>query len=187
MWNLKIVWWGVWRLLSSEIWFLVVLQEPAASFFRTEGIKTLLLWRCRQQIPPECWYLSVKPYSYVVTSWKIANESFVHIIIYRPQKTCCLQLHQQVASRAVLAACLCWFPAWHTLWSWRWRRYVPPKCQLIFNSLHSIISQKLELFITTTERTLNPKKKMFAIELTTWLWSLCCVVLCCVTHISMVE
>jgi hypothetical protein len=30
---------------------------------------------------------------------------------------------------------------------WRWRWYVPPKYRLIFNGLHSIIAQKIELFI----------------------------------------
>jgi hypothetical protein len=36
---------------------------------------------------------------------------------------------------------------------WRWRRHVPPKCHLTFKGLHSIISQKIKLFITTAVRT----------------------------------
>jgi hypothetical protein len=31
-------------------------------------------------------------------------------------------------------------------WTWRWRWYVPPKRCLTFNRLHSIISQKTELY-----------------------------------------
>jgi hypothetical protein len=30
---------------------------------------------------------------------------------------------------------------------WRWRRYVPPKCQLTLNVLHGVISQKMVLFL----------------------------------------
>jgi hypothetical protein len=32
--------------------------------------------------------------------------------------------------------------------TWKWRRHVPRKHRLTFNRLHSIISQKIELFIT---------------------------------------
>jgi hypothetical protein len=39
---------------------------------------------------------------------------------------------------------------------WRWRRHVPPKRRLTFNGLHSVISQKVELFITTAVRTSDP-------------------------------
>jgi hypothetical protein len=30
---------------------------------------------------------------------------------------------------------------------WRWKQHIPPKCRLIFNGLHGVISQKIELFI----------------------------------------
>jgi hypothetical protein len=33
---------------------------------------------------------------------------------------------------------------------------VPPKRRLTFNGLHGVISQKIELFITTAVRTSNP-------------------------------
>jgi hypothetical protein len=36
--------------------------------------------------------------------------------------------------------------AWLTLWPWRWRQYVAPKCQFTFTRLHGIISQMTELF-----------------------------------------
>jgi hypothetical protein len=49
-----------------------------------------------------------------------------------------------------------WFLPWLSLWPWRWRRHVPPKCQLTFDRLHGDISQKIERFITTTMRTSNP-------------------------------
>jgi hypothetical protein len=39
---------------------------------------------------------------------------------------------------------------------WRWRWHVPPKRPLTFNGLHGVISQKMELFITTAVRTSNP-------------------------------
>jgi hypothetical protein len=35
----------------------------------------------------------------------------------------------------------------------RWSRHVPPKRRLTFNRLHGVISQKIELFITTAVRT----------------------------------
>jgi hypothetical protein len=37
-----------------------------------------------------------------------------------------------------------------------WRRFVPPKRRVIFNGLHGVISQKIELFIATAVRTSNP-------------------------------
>jgi hypothetical protein len=39
-----------------------------------------------------------------------------------------------------------WFLAWLILRPWRWRWYVPPKRQLTFNRLHSIIFQTKKLF-----------------------------------------
>jgi hypothetical protein len=50
----------------------------------------------------------------------------------------------------------CWYLVWLILWPWRWRWYIPLKCQLTFNRLHSAISQKTVLFITTAVRTSNP-------------------------------
>jgi hypothetical protein len=41
----------------------------------------------------------------------------------------------------------CWYLAQHILQLWRWRWYVPPKCQLIFNALHRVISQKIVFFM----------------------------------------
>jgi hypothetical protein len=34
--------------------------------------------------------------------------------------------------------------------------HIPPKYWLIFSGLHSVISEKVELFITTAVRTSNP-------------------------------
>jgi hypothetical protein len=48
-----------------------------------------------------------------------------------------------------------WFLAWLILWPNRWRWNVPPKRQLTFNELHSIIYQKTELFTTTAIKTSN--------------------------------
>jgi hypothetical protein len=47
---------------------------------------------------------------------------------------------------------LCLAPAftlvsfWLIFRPWRWRRYVPPRCQLTFNGLHGVISQNMALF-----------------------------------------
>jgi hypothetical protein len=49
-----------------------------------------------------------------------------------------------------------WFLARHIFRPWRWRRYVPPKRRLTFNGLHSIMSQKMVLFITTVVSISNP-------------------------------
>jgi hypothetical protein len=41
---------------------------------------------------------------------------------------------------------------------WRWRPHASPKRRLIFIDLHEVISQKIEIFITTAVRTSNPTK-----------------------------
>jgi hypothetical protein len=40
----------------------------------------------------------------------------------------------------------------------RWRRHIPPKRRFTLNGLHGVISQKIELFITTAVRTSNSTK-----------------------------
>jgi hypothetical protein len=50
----------------------------------------------------------------------------------------------------------CFHATWSILISWIWRRYVPPKRRLTFNGLHGVISQKTELFTTTSVRNSNP-------------------------------
>jgi hypothetical protein len=49
-----------------------------------------------------------------------------------------------------------WFLVRLILRSWKWRLYVPPKRQPIYNGPHGIISKKIELFITTAVGTSNP-------------------------------
>jgi hypothetical protein len=44
----------------------------------------------------------------------------------------------------------------HILRFWRWRPHVPPKRPLTFIGLHSVISQKIELSVTSGVRTSNP-------------------------------
>jgi hypothetical protein len=51
---------------------------------------------------------------------------------------------KQVARRALI------------LVPWRWKRNVPLKCRLTFNGLHGVITQKIEIFITTDVSTSNP-------------------------------
>jgi hypothetical protein len=48
-----------------------------------------------------------------------------------------------------------WFLAWIVPRPWRWRQYVTLK-RVNFSGLHSVIYQKMEPFITTASRTLNP-------------------------------
>jgi hypothetical protein len=43
----------------------------------------------------------------------------------------------------------CWFIAYLIFLPWRWRQHIPPKCQLSFNELHSIISQDSTLTANT--------------------------------------
>jgi hypothetical protein len=44
-------------------------------------------------------------------------------------------------------------PAWLTLWSWRWRQYVPLKHWQTSIILHGVTSQKIGLCIVITMRT----------------------------------
>jgi hypothetical protein len=65
-------------------------------------------------------------------------------------------LHFQCQRISQSSAChllSCWFLAWLILWPWRWRHCALPKCRLFLNGLHGIISQKLELIITTAVRS----------------------------------
>jgi hypothetical protein len=55
-------------------------------------------------------------------------------------ETCRLQLQIRRAP---------WFLTKLTFRPWRWRRYVPPKCQLAFKKLYAVISQKTELLLTS--------------------------------------
>jgi hypothetical protein len=54
-----------------------------------------------------------------------------------------------------------WFPDWLILLPLRFRWYVPWTCHLTFCVLYGIISQKIELFITTTVRTSNFRLKIW--------------------------
>jgi hypothetical protein len=48
------------------------------------------------------------------------------------------------------------FLVWLILRHWSSRRHVPLKRRLTFNGTHGVISQKIEIFLTTAVRTLNP-------------------------------
>jgi hypothetical protein len=52
-----------------------------------------------------------------------------------------------------------WFLARLILRPWRWNRRVIPKCLLLFNGLHGVISQKIVLFIITAVRTSYPTQR----------------------------
>jgi hypothetical protein len=58
-------------------------------------------------------------------------------------------------SKLFLLPASCWLPAWLILQPRRLRPYIPPKRRLPFNELHSVTSQKTELFITTAVETSN--------------------------------
>jgi hypothetical protein len=72
------------------------------------------------------------------------NRSF-----YTITGTCRLHLQgrriTQARNQFFLLPVPCWFLAWFIYRSWWWRR-VPPKRQFNFNGLHSIVSQKIQLF-----------------------------------------
>jgi hypothetical protein len=95
--------------------------------------------------------------------WDITPCSLLKVN-QRFRGTCCLHLQGQRISQArnQCVAELCflppsyWFLACLILQNWRWKQYIPLKCQMTFNGLHSITSQKIELIITTTVRTANP-------------------------------
>jgi hypothetical protein len=57
-------------------------------------------------------------------------------------------------SKQLLTSCL--FLAWLLLRLWKWRRHIPPKCQLTFNALHYVVAQKIELDVTTAVRISYP-------------------------------
>jgi hypothetical protein len=46
--------------------------------------------------------------------------------------------------------------AWLILDPWRWRHHVVPKCWFNFSGVYGLISQKVEIFITTAVSTSNP-------------------------------
>jgi hypothetical protein len=85
---------------------------------------------------------------------------------------------RQMFRRDILQAfhlLLHWFLAGLILWPWRWKWCVPPKRQLTFSWLHSVISQKIVLFIITALKTKNSSKKVICCEesvLKVWHWNL---------------
>jgi hypothetical protein len=60
-----------------------------------------------------------------------------------------LQLQHEACNKQSAARCRVSrsFLPWLTLQPQRWRQYVPPKHRMTFNTLHGVISQKIELFI----------------------------------------
>jgi hypothetical protein len=61
------------------------------------------------------------------------------------------EVAKQVTSKKQVAS-----SAWLILRLRRWRRYVPLKYRLTFNGLHGVITQKVELIITTAVTTSDP-------------------------------
>jgi hypothetical protein len=61
-----------------------------------------------------------------------------------------------VTWRICLLPALRWFLAWLILRPWRGRPHVTPQRRLTFNGLHGVISQKIDLFMTTAGGTSNP-------------------------------
>jgi hypothetical protein len=60
-----------------------------------------------------------------------------------------------MTSRLLLVPASCLFLAWLTIQCRKLRRRVPPKRRFNFNELHCVISQKTELFKTTSVGTLT--------------------------------
>jgi hypothetical protein len=40
---------------------------------------------------------------------------------------------------------------------WRWRRNIPPKCRFTYSGVHSVVSQKTWVYISTGLRTSRPR------------------------------
>jgi hypothetical protein len=91
--------------------------------------------------------------SYKVLSYGITQCSPLKVS-RRLWGTCRFRLQQREAGskQSKLATALRWFLSWRILLPWGWRRYVPPKRRLTFNGLHGVISQKIQVFITTAVR-----------------------------------
>jgi hypothetical protein len=60
----------------------------------------------------------------------------------------------------------CYFRGWLTPSSWIWRWCVPLECQFTSTELRIIMSQKIEIVITTIVRTTNPAVVCKAIPVT---------------------
>jgi hypothetical protein len=73
-----------------------------------------------------------------------------------------LRLHGRRISRVTPPAS-CWSLAWLSLRPWMWW-HVTPRRRLTFNGLHGVISQKIELFITTGVRTSSPTNYMMLVN-----------------------
>jgi hypothetical protein len=71
---------------------------------------------------------------------------------------------EQVVKALFVSMVLGHLVSWPIFQLWKWRQIVPPKCQLTFSGLHSVTSQKTELFITTAVRTWNSTITLFFIK-----------------------
>jgi hypothetical protein len=77
-------------------------------------------------------------------AWNIMSSIIQDIMKRSPLK---LNRHYKLC----LLPASCWFPTWLSLQPCGWRWHVTPKSWLTFNGLHTVISQKTELFIASTE------------------------------------
>jgi hypothetical protein len=66
-------------------------------------------------------------------------------------------------------AASCWFLACLTLQPWSWRRHILSKRRLVFNGIHRVISQKIELFM-------HPSADIYLSSNDTIIW--CAKILC---------
>jgi hypothetical protein len=85
----------------------------------------------------------------------LQRSQYFYIAIFNLKKFCLLEYNavyssesQLVFQRNIVPRFSCWFLAWCALQRWRWRHCLLPNCNLTV--LHSVISQKIELFIVTT-------------------------------------
>jgi hypothetical protein len=74
------------------------------------------------------------------TWWSLDGIIFFYIRQYNP-----LKVNRCFVGRVVHAS-YC-FLIWLTPGSWRWRRYVPPKCQMTFTGLQGVVSQKVYIHV----------------------------------------
>jgi hypothetical protein len=92
--------------------------------------------------------------------WDITSYSPLNVNP-RFRGTCSLHLQSRRISQIINlheSGTNCCFLTWLILRTWRWRRYIAPKCKLTFIKLRSIIFQKTLLFIFIAVCTSDPTR-----------------------------
>jgi hypothetical protein len=119
-------------------------------------VHILLPCRRRQQIPLKHWFLSTCDHIPEDSNLKICTfllDGIGNTQFYLPRYNTMQSAERQPTLQTLLNAVFL-LGLFFSLADGD--KYVAPKCWSTFNGLLSIISQKIEIFITTTVRTSNP-------------------------------